>query len=298
MDEPGFAEANILATAQVAVVGLGLMGGSLALALHQHCAALLGIDPDPASLRLAADSGVFERLSARPAELLCQADVVVLAAPVSAILNLLEELPALIPDPQKTIVLDFGSTKVQVSRAMQALPARFDPLPAHPMCGKERAGFGAAEAGLFKNRPFAFTRLERTSGRACRLAEELAEVLDARPLWLDPETHDRWAAAISHLPYLVASALAGMTPLEAAPLASSGFSSTTRVAATSPAVMLDTLLTNQANILAGLQVYRRQLDALEAALQQPDPAALEQLLRTAAGQRAAILSNSLSGGLS
>lgn len=129
-DEPAF-----FATATVAIIGLGLMGGSLALALHGRCARLLGCDRDPDVVTLALERQVVDAASTEPAALLPQADLVVLAVPVRASLEWLQRLPGL--HPGQAVVLDLGSTKTAVLQAMEALPERFDPLGGHPMCGKE-----------------------------------------------------------------------------------------------------------------------------------------------------------------
>jgi prephenate dehydrogenase len=284
MKEPAFTRSDLLSSARVAIVGLGLMGGSLALALRGRCTELLGIDPDPNALALALELGAADRVSANPAELLPEADVIILAAPVLAILSLLQALPDL--HPGSPIVLDLGSTKREIVQAMEALPARFDPLGGHPMCGKETNTLRSAEAGLFAGRPFAFTPLAHTSARARQLADELVAVLGARPLWLDAETHDRWAAATSHAPYLIANALSTATPLEAqAALAGSGYQSTTRIAATPPEIMGDILMTNRENVLAALAAFRAQLDILESQLAASDFPALQQQLAYGANLR-------------
>jgi prephenate dehydrogenase len=273
MDEPPFPRSDLLASSRVAVLGMGLMGGSLALALRGRCTEILGIDPDPAALDLALERSAADRVSVNPADLLPEADVVVLAAPVMTILRLLDDLPAL--HPGSPVVLDLGSTKRQIAAAMGRLPERFDPLGGHPMCGKEMGTLRAAEPGLFQGRPFAFTPLERTTRRARRLAEELAAALGALPLWLDADTHDRWAAAVSHAPYLIASALSSATPLDAqANLAGSGYQSTTRIAATPPEIMGDILATNREHVLEALAAFRAQLDVLEAYLAGSDWLAL------------------------
>ncbi len=285
--EPAFNEPPALRECRVAVVGLGLMGGSLALALRGHCCRLLGCDPSLTARELALGSGVVDEVSADPAEILPKADLVVLAAPVRAILGLLTALPGL--HPGAPVVLDLGSTKQAVVAAMQALPQRFNPLGGHPMCGREKGGLVAAEAGLFSGRTFAFCALERTSPGARRLAGELALALGARQLWLEPATHDRWTAATSHLPYLLANALAAVTPLEAAPLAGPGFTSTTRVAVTPAEMMLDVLLTNPEQVLAGLGRLQAQLASLKTSLAQGDETTLRALLQAGAAQREQII---------
>lgn len=281
MKEPPF-----LADCRVAVLGLGLMGGSLALALRGKCAALLGIDPDPAVLSLALERAVVNEASADPADLLPQADLVILAAPVSAILALIQELPEL--HPGRAVVIDLGSTKVEISAALAKLPERFDPLGGHPMCGKEQSSLAHAEAGLFRGAPFAFTPLERTSRRARSLAQQMAEAAGAHPVWLDASTHDEWTAATSHLPYLVSSALALATPVEASPLVGPGFRSATRLAAASAAMMSDVLLTNRGQTLAALERFKERLDQLTSFLLEQDTA-LQGLLAEGAEHRRQII---------
>jgi prephenate dehydrogenase len=282
-DDPAFFERPSLAECRVAIVGLGLMGGSLALALRGHCRMLLGCDPDPAALVLARSCQAVEVCSADAGEILPQADLVILAAPVRAIVGLLKALPG--QHPGRAMVLDLGSTKRAVTLAMQALPQRFDPLGGHPMCGRERGTLAAADAHLFEGKTFAFTALPRTSSQARILAGELAQAIGARPLWLDPETHDRWTASSSHLPYLVANALAAATPAEVAPMVGTGFLSTTRLAVSPVDMMLDVVLTNPEHVQAALRRFQGQLALLQSSLEQGDEAALRALLQAGAAQR-------------
>lgn len=275
--EDGFCkEDDFLREVRVAILGLGLMGGSLALALRGRCAHLSGSDPDPGVVSLARQKHVVDQASLDPAEILPDADLVILAAPVRAILALLDELPRL--HSGRAVVLDLGSTKAQIVSAMQQLPERFDPLGGHPMCGKELSSLVHAEATLYQGAPFAFTPLPRTSSRAREMANQLAYAVGAHPLWLDPSTHDVWTAATSHLPYLLANILAAATPVVAAPLAGPGFRSTTRLAASSIQMMMDTLLTNRENVLQATRRFRRQLDAVETCLAEGDEAALREML--------------------
>jgi prephenate dehydrogenase len=287
MDEPDFTASSALADCTVAILGLGLMGGSLALALRGQCRSLLGVDPDPSVVELALDHRVVDRASVSPGELLPEADLLVLAAPVGAILSILSSLPDLHPGP--AIVLDLGSTKREIVKAMSALPGRFDPLGGHPMCGKEQASLANAEANLFHEAPFALTPLERSSSHARQVAEELVRVAGARPLWIDPETHDRWVAATSHLPYLLANTLAAVTPLEARPLAGPGLRSTTRLAPASQTMMIDILTTNRDNVLAEMERFRQALQAVENSLQAEDMKTLRLQLTQGAANYAALI---------
>jgi prephenate dehydrogenase len=287
-----------LSQARVAIVGLGLMGGSLAMALRGKCGVLLGIDPDPAVLDQARRIHLVDAVASDPADLLPLADVIVLAAPVNAILGLLEALPSLHPGP--ALVLDLGSTKAAIVEAMARLPERFDPIGGHPMCGKEHGGLAQADAALFRGAPFAFTPVTRSGlvetqdiaslpesrSKAVRFAAAIASAVGAHPLWLDAATHDCWVASTSHLPYLVANALAGCTPLEAAPLVGSGFRSATRLAPTPPGMMMDVLKTNSQNILTAARRFSETMSRIETLLGEGDYAALQELLEGGGRARA------------
>ncbi|MDV7397364.1 prephenate dehydrogenase/arogenate dehydrogenase family protein, partial [Arthrospira platensis SPKY1] len=114
--------------------------------------------------------------------------------------------------------LDLCSTKTEILAAMDRLPANFDPIGGHPMCGKETSGLENADPAIYREAPFAIVPLERTSPAALALTGELIQTIGARPLLLDPATHDAWTAATSHFPYLLTAALVLSTPPDAAPL--------------------------------------------------------------------------------
>jgi prephenate dehydrogenase len=283
MEEPDFSQLR------VAILGLGLMGGSLALCLRGRVRELRAADPDANVRELASQMEIVDRLAAEPPEILSGVDLIVLAAPVRANLKIVQALPRWMPDkpPAKKrggarVVLDLGSTKMAICQAYTSLPGRFDPLGGHPMGGKERGGLENADAGIFHGATFALTALPRTSPRAKRMAEGLARLLGSRPLWVEAEAHDRWAAATSHLPYLLSNALALATPAEARSLAGPGFRSTSRLAGGFTPMMLDVLLSNRENVLEALERFRGELDALETALRQGDEAGLRASLERSA----------------
>jgi prephenate dehydrogenase len=282
---------SFFAGQRVVIIGLGLMGGSLAFALRKHVKELLAIDPDPATQVLALEQRMIDRFIVDLEEIIDQVDVIILAAPVSVIIEYIRRLgeiasrsrsPVGVQRSTKPIVLDLGSTKREITEAMKALPEQFDPIGGHPMCGKETSGLVHADAEIYHGAAFAFTPLERTSPQARAFAIELAAIVGALPLWIDPDLHDRWVAATSHLPYLVASALAGVTPLETAPLVGPGFRSTSRLAATSLPVMLDVLQTNRQPVLEALHRFRTRVEVLENLLTEGDFSALSGLLASAA----------------
>ena len=287
--EDDFSKVDRLSSARVAIAGLGLMGGSLAMALRGRCTALLGLDPDPQAVRMASAQGVVDRANVDPTEVLPQADLIVLAAPVRAILQLLGNLEQWHPGP--AVVLDLGSTKSQIMAALEDLPERFDPLGGHPICGKEKASLAYADPDLYQGAAFVLCTLPRTSARAADLARQLVQAVGAHPVWLDAQAHDRWIAATSHLPYLLANALAQVTPVEAAQLIGPGFRSTTRLAGSFAPMMLDVLLTNREQIIPSIAEFRRELDRLETCLRQGDEQALREILLHSAQRHALLCEN-------
>ncbi|MGZ6316803.1 MAG: prephenate dehydrogenase [Anaerolineales bacterium] len=268
-----------LTRSRVAIIGLGLMGGSLALALRGRCAAIYGIDTDPAALELACRQDIVDRTSDDAASLLPQADVVILAAPVLTILDILDRLPSLTPNP--CIVLDLGSTKRRIVEAMGRLPERFDPVGGHPICGKERLSLANAERTLYYTATFILTPLQRTSERALSAANQIIEAVGAKATILEAAAHDRILASASHVPFLASSALALAAPTEVAPFAGPGFRSASRLAGTPMSMMLGVLESNKDNVLDALHRLQSHLAALETALAADDPSRLESILNDA-----------------
>ena len=285
MDESDFT----LAHTRVAIIGLGLMGGSLALALQEQCAEIVGVDSNPETMAFALKHSIIDRAADFDSALDC--DLLILAAPVRAILAQLDALARTsFLLPPASFILDLGSTKSQITSAMEKLPAGFDPLGGHPMCGKEVSGIENAEADLFRDKTFVLTPLARTSPQALKLAHELIEVIDARPLILPAERHDALAATCSHLPYLVATALMRAAQTvdddQRWTLAASGFRDTSRLAASDVTMMSDILLTNRAAILDSLSRYRAELDSLIQLIDSADPEALRVALEPTQAHRA------------
>jgi len=275
MDDSNFS----LASSKIAIIGLGLMGGSLALGVRGKCAALFGIDPDPATRELALSQQIVDYADSDPAKLPPEVDMVILAAPVPSIIALIDQLPLTISHP--CIVMDMGSTKKLIVESMSRLPERFDPIGGHPICGKEKLSLANAERTLYYAAPFLLTPLKRTSPRALSAANQIIEALGAKGKTLDPADHDRALAATSHLPFLISSALALATPPEVAPFIGPGFKSTSRLAGTSSSMMLGVLQTNRENVLNAIHAMQNQLAQLESALAAEDFAQLEAILNAA-----------------
>ncbi len=272
----------------VAIIGIGLMGGSLALALNERkvCRKILAIDRNPETCTHARARGIEAKTDLTA---IAHADVIILATPVRAILELLPRVGELAR--AGAIVMDLGSTKQAILQAMNQLPMPLQAIGAHPLCGKETAGFLSAEANLFQNAVFALTPLARTSPATLAYAQSLAQHIGARPLVVEAERHDGILATTSHLPYLLAATLMMVANEHARDddllfaLAASGFRDTSRLAASDTTMMLDILMTNRANIAAALRASARQLDVLADALTDGNEADLRAMLASVATKR-------------
>jgi prephenate dehydrogenase len=270
---------------RITIAGLGLMGGSLALALRPYTPHLTAVDPDPTTRQTALSQGLVDAATDNLAEGIKAADLLILAAPVRAILAQLAELPGCKPDG--CLLLDLGSTKQAICQAMSALPPSFQAIGGHPMCGRETSGLSAATADLYHTKTFILCPTARTTPAVEQIALELVTAIGSRPLWLDPAEHDQMVAAVSHLPYLLSAAFmqqaAALARIDQRlwPVSASGFRDTARLAGSNPAVMLDILLTNRAAVLSQLEQYQQKLAMIAALLQAGDETAARDWLEAA-----------------
>ena len=269
---------------RLAIVGVGLLGGSLAKAARAHGIArqIVGVGRDPGRLQPAVRDGTLDRITTDVAEGVVGADRIVLAAPVLANEALLARVwPAA---PAGAVVTDVGSTKAGIVAAAERLAAAGPGVQfvgSHPMAGSERSGYGEARADLFAGATVVVTPTETSAPAAVKGVTELWAALGARVVTLDPATHDRAVAAISHLPHVVAWALVDAVVRfepDALAIAARGFKDTTRIAASDPEVWREILLDNRAAVTAGVAAFRRALDDLEGLMASGDGAALTAFL--------------------
>jgi prephenate dehydrogenase len=287
---------SALANIKITIVGLGLLGGSLALALRGKCARLIAVDTDPQTCELALQRQVVDEIAPTFAAGVAAADLLVLATPVRVILKLLAEMQHL-PLRTPLAVIDLGSTKSDVQQAMTLLPDHYDPIGGHPMCGKEFAGLAYAEASLFQAAKFVLTPLNRTSPQTQALAQEMVAAIGARCLVMGAARHDRAVSVSSHLPYIVAcSAVATAADVAdrdptVAELCASGFRDTTRVAACDVTMMFDILYTNRNYVRIAIEENRRILRQLAKMLDEApqNPDALRNYLEEIRQQRFKLL---------
>ena len=257
----------------VAIVGMGLIGGSLALALRQRglAARIVGVDRSEAALNLALASGAIDAGTTEIVEGVQDADLIVFATPVDALPAQMEQIaPCVRPD---ALLTDTGSVKGQIAAAgARIFGPRF--VAGHPMAGSERSGFAAAKADLFEGAAWAIVRAApfvlETDEPARRLAE-LAAALGANPIALDAERHDRLVALVSHLPHLLSFAFAATVNQNpdsemARQVAGGSYRDIMRVSAADPNLWRGIFHENRAALLDALTAWETELANLKAAL--------------------------------
>ncbi len=268
---------------RLSLVGLGLLGGSVAKAARAQGLAdeIVAVGRERARLEPALREGVVDRISTSLEEGVAGADFCLLATPVATLTALLPAVWHALP--AEALLTDVGSTKTGIVRAAEAL-GRVRPLGfvgSHPMAGSEQSGYAVSRPDLFHGATVILTPTERTESHAVKGVSAFWEALGARLVTLDPVTHDRATAAISHLPHLVADALVDavvrMDP-RFFEVAGRGFRDTTRIAASDARVWREIFQENRAGLAEALGAFRAALDELERLLDAGDVTAIEAAL--------------------
>jgi prephenate dehydrogenase len=275
---------------KLAVIGVGLIGGSFALALKQAkvAAHVVGVGRSAANLKLALERGAIDSIAADPAAAARGADLVFLATPVSYYPKILSSMSL----HSKAVVTDAGSTKRDVvaaaRNALKEKIAQF--VPGHPIAGAENSGVAAATPDLFRNRRVILTPLQENPVGAVRTVEQAWESCGARIARMTAEEHDSVLAAVSHLPHVLAFALvhdiaARENAAQLFSYAAGGFRDFTRIASSHPEMWRDICIANRDRLLAEIARYTREVDALKKILESAEPAALEKLFTEARDAR-------------
>ena len=265
----------------LAIVGVGLIGGSLALALREAraCRRIIGVDRDQDSLIRAEERGMLDSWRQDLEEAAAEAEGIILAVPGAAVGALFRELA---PRLRDTVVLtDVGSVKSEVTAvARQELGPRLPRfVPGHPIAGTERSGVDAAFPSLFRKHRVILTPMEETDAEAVGWTRAMWEAVGAQVTELSVEHHDEVLAATSHLPHLLAYALvdclSGMRDREEMfQYAAGGFADFTRIASSDPKMWHDICFSNRKDLLAVLERFRVCTDTLRAAIERNDSEAL------------------------
>ncbi len=272
----------------VAIVGVGLIGGSLGMALKSRRLAqtVIGVERSAERLDTAKALGAIDVGTLSLEEAARGADIVMLCTTVGHILESLPETLALVKPG--AIVTDVGSTKAAI---VQAAAEAKNFVGGHPMAGSEQTGVEAATPLLFEEATWAVTPAETTDSAAVSLLERFAQSVGATTLRLSPDAHDAMLAVTSHLPHVLASALMRQAfetqsrHPQTQQLTAGSFNDGTRVAASSPEIWRDVCLSNRDALLQALQAFRGELDTLEAAVADRDAAGIEAFFASGASAK-------------
>lgn len=273
----------------VAIIGVGLIGGSIGTALRQRgmADAVIGIGRRQASLRTARRVGAVTNTTVDLAKGVAEAELIVVCTPVGRIVEDVRE--AARHCPEGTLITDAGSTKRLIVEALdEGLPRGCRFLGSHPIAGGEKAGAANSKAELFEGRITVLTPTKNTRAEDFDSLEAFWSALGSVVIQMAPVDHDRALALTSHLPHLVAAALALVQPECYYRLGGAGLLDSTRIAAGEPGLWQQIFAHNRENVVAALDRFEKQLAALRAAVQQGDAAALEDLLMAAKKNRDAL----------
>lgn len=273
----------------LAVIGVGLIGGSFALALKQSkkVTKVVGVGRNAANLKLALERGIIDSIAPDPATAARDADLILVSTPVAQFRAVFAGLA-----DAKGLITDGGSTKRDViaaaRKALGKTIAQF--VPAHPIAGAEKSGAGAASAELFRDKRVVVTPLRENRPAALEQVESAWKSCGARVTRMDPEEHDAVLAAVSHLPHLLAYALVydvakRNNSQQLFSFAAGGFRDFTRIASSHPEMWRDICLANRDRLLQELKSYANELGSMRRLLQAGDGAALEKLFAAARDAR-------------
>ncbi len=273
----------------VAIIGVGLIGGSLAAALRQRKVArrVIGVGRDASRLEAARKAGLIDEGSTDLAEVARRANLIVFCTPVErvaagvrAALTGLSSPSVLSTQYSGLLLTDAGSVKGPICSELADVP---NFIGAHPIAGSHRQGFEAAEANLFEGKVCVLTPLPSADPDRVHRLERFWRAVGMTTVTMTPDDHDRALAMTSHLPHVVASSLAATLSPENRPLTGTGFRDTTRIAAGDPTLWTGILLNNAAHVIDGLESLQQRLESFRTALQLGHAEVLTQLL--AEGQR-------------
>lgn len=277
---------------KISLIGVGLLGGSLGLAIKRHRLAtqVAGYVRRPESVAECQALGVVDAATLDLAQAVQDADLVILCTPLAQMRGLMEQaLPALKPG---AIVTDVGSVKGSVVQELEPLAAKAGArfVGSHPMAGAEKMGAAAAREDLFTNAVCIITPTTSTDADALVEVEKFWSQLGSRTIRLSPENHDEQVAQCSHLPHVIAATLANLvlgssTEAEMPKLCASGFRDTTRIASGSPEMWRDISLANHHNLSDALARFMDELRILQRAVESQDAKALDAFLNAAKQRR-------------
>lgn len=267
----------------IAIVGIGLIGGSAAIRLRETKLfdKIIGVDKNESNQKKALQLGLVDEIMSLE-NAIQQAKVILLTVPVDVIMHL---APAILDQIDKQVVIDMGSTKINILQLIADHPKRGRYIAAHPMAGTEYSGPESAIPNLFKDKNMVYVDAFRTDEDAFDIADVITEQLEMKSLFMNAEEHDMHTAYVSHISHLTSFALA-LTVLEKEKsqgrifeLAGSGFESTVRLAKSSPDMWTPIFKQNRNNVLEVLEEHIKQLQKLHQKLKDEDYEGLYKLIK-------------------
>ncbi|MBI5144352.1 MAG: prephenate dehydrogenase/arogenate dehydrogenase family protein [Candidatus Omnitrophica bacterium] len=272
---------------KIAIIGVGLIGGSIGLAIKRNRVAgkVMGIFRRRSTLRRALRFKAIDKGTMDLKEGVKGADLIIIATPVSSIPALFREL--IKHAKRGAIVTDVGSTKSWIVDRIEKTPGLSSIffVGSHPMAGSEHSGVEFAKEDLFKGSPCIVTRTKKTNKRALSKVINFWKALGTKVEVMSPARHDRSVSIISHLPHIVAFSLAGAVPKKELLYAAEGFKDTTRVASSDPLLWSDIFLTNREELLRSARIFERYFKKLTGALSKDSRLRLVRLLKGAKAKR-------------
>ena len=271
------------------IAGVGLLGGSIAAAAKERGIAhrVIGIGRNPERLQAAADAGIIDAFATDPAQCDAEWDLGIVATPVHRIAAEVHRLAE--ASRPGTLITDVGSVKEDVCHAASlSLPGGIRFVGSHPLAGSEKNGFEFSDPNLLDGRVTIVTPLDSSQTEAADEVTAFWRSLGSVVHQLDVKTHDRALALTSHLPHVVAAALASLLSEELRPFAATGFHDTTRIAAGDPDLWVSIMLSNAGAIAGSLDEFSRQFDEFREAVRNQDSERLKSLLQLAKTSRDAL----------
>ncbi len=266
----------------ISILGLGLIGGSLALALDsaENPVIRTGWSRSQSTRDFARDNHVVDIICQTPEEAVSTADMVVLAGPISSFAGQMKQIADFLPE--NCIVTDVGSTKSEIHRwAKKHLPKHARFVGSHPMAGSEQQGIEFARADLFEGAFCFVTPTDDSDPEAVELVKKVWKKLNMRVIEISPQKHDQTVAMISHLPHVIASSLVNISDLEQIIYCGKGFLDTTRIASGPENVWRDILMTNPTNVARSIDKMIKSLTVIRDQLKAKNGDEIEKMLADA-----------------
>jgi prephenate dehydrogenase len=272
---------------KITIIGLGLIGGSLAKAFREHriCDTLIGVDRDGLSINLANEEGIIHRGYTELNQDILDSDIIFICTPSIVCKKIIEDLSIKIKED--CIITDVCSTKAEIMSTVSALKRKINFIGGHPMAGKEKIGYANGDKNLFQDALYIVTPQKEVKRMDVEKIIHIIKTIGGKPVIMDELEHDKLLAGVSHIPHLVAAALVNLLSNPKIKderfdkLLGGGFIDTTRIASSSPIMWEEILLSNSKNIMEQLETFQNIIEELRTAIQNKDRGFINQYFENA-----------------